>query len=570
MASIIKKKKKNQFYYYLVESARVNGKPRIVRQKYLGRAEDIAKAIESKSDLENPKYSIVFEFGAVCALYDIAKQLGVVEIIDKYAPKREQGLSIGEYMLLAAINRVVKPVSKIQIAEWYDKTMLYRILPAPKQWLSSQRFWDNMSLLSESAIESFENEFTQLIVNKYNLSTDLLIYDATNFFTYIDTLSNEKLPQRGHSKEKRSDLKIVGLAMMVTPDFNVPLFHEVYPGNDNDPVQFKAIIEKLKTRYINICGKPGNSTLVFDKGNNSQHNMDLVMNGDFSFNVVGSLKLSQNKSLLDIPIQEYESVNSDNFKNVKAYRTKLSVYEREMTVLVVCNPELFAGQMQSITINIEKCTHKLRALQKSLLDRVAGVTTKGRKPTITSVQNNVDKILNNEFMSDIFDIQIYEQDAFVYLKFSINNQQFDYIKEHFLGKNVLFTDNHDWPNDRIITTYRSQYHIEDDFRQMKDTTFLGVRPIFHWTDQKIKVHAFYCVLALRLCCLLNRILHENGLEMSINKMLSKLSDIKQVITVYPKKGSSKKDRECFSLTKISAEEKRLLEVLDIGKYALGG
>nr|WP_042315666.1 hypothetical protein [Desulfofarcimen acetoxidans] len=171
MASIIKKKKKNQFYYYLVESARVNGKPRIVRQKYLGRAEDIAKALEGKSDLENPKYSIVLEFGTVCALYDIAKQLGVVEIIDKYAHKREQGLSVGEYMLLAAINRVVKPVSKFQIGEWYDKTMLYRILPAPKQSLSSQRFWDNMSLLSDSAIESFENEFTKLIVNNPGLAT---------------------------------------------------------------------------------------------------------------------------------------------------------------------------------------------------------------------------------------------------------------------------------------------------------------------------------------------------------------------------------------------------------------
>ncbi|ACV61311.1 transposase-like protein [Desulfofarcimen acetoxidans DSM 771] len=570
MASIIKKKKKNQFYYYLVESARVNGKPRIVRQKYLGRAEDIAKAVEGKSDLENPKYSIVLEFGTVCALYDIAKQLGVIEIIDKYAPKREQGLSVGEYMLLAAINRVVKPVSKFQIGEWYDKTMLYRMLPAPKQSLTSQRFWDNMSLLSDSAIESFENEFTQLIVDKYNLSTDLLIYDATNFFTYIDTLSADKLPQRGHSKEKRSDLKIVGLAMMVTPDFNVPLFYDVYPGNDNDSVEFKAVIEKLKNRYINICGKPGNATLVFDKGNNSLNNMDLVMSGEFAFNVVGSLRLSQNKSLLDIPIQEYESVNSDNFRNVKAYRTTLSVYNREMTVLVVCNPELFAGQMQSIAINIEKCTLKLRVLQKSLLDRVAGVTTKGRKPTVTSVQKNVATILHGEFMSDIFDVQIYEQDGLAHLDFSINIKQFNYVKEHFLGKTVLFTDNHDWPNDKIISTYRSQYHIEDDFRQMKDTTFLGFRPIHHWTDQKIKVHAFYCVLALRLCCLLNRVLHENGLKMSINKMLSRLSDIKQVITVYPKKGNSKKDRECFSLTKISAEEKRLLEVLDIGKYALGG
>jgi len=105
---------------------------------------------------------------------------------------------------------------------------------------------------------------------------------------------------------------------------------------------------------------------------------------------------------------------------------------------------------------------------------------------------------------------------------------------------------------------------------MKDTTFLGFRPIYHWTDQKIKVHAFYCVLALRLCYLLNRILHENGLKMSIDKMLSMLSDIKQVINIYPKKGSSKKDREIHSLTKLSSEQKKVAKILDILKYKVVG
>ena len=73
LASIIKKKKKNQVYYYLAESARVNGKPRIVRQKYLGRAEQIAAAMEGTAELDQPKFSIVLEFGAVIALYDLAK-----------------------------------------------------------------------------------------------------------------------------------------------------------------------------------------------------------------------------------------------------------------------------------------------------------------------------------------------------------------------------------------------------------------------------------------------------------------------------------------------------------------
>lgn len=570
MATIIKKKKKNQFYYYLVESARIDGKPRIVHQQYLGRAEEIAKKCSRSTDLDTPKYSITIEFGAVCALYEIARELKVVELIDKYAKKRNQDLSIGTYMLIAAINRAVAPTSKLQMTDWYAKTMLKRLLPAEKRMLSSQRFWDNMGLLSDTAIESFEDAFTELIVSRYSLSTDCLIYDATNFFTYIDTESESELPQRGHSKEKRFDLKIIGLAMMVTPDFNVPLFHEVYPGNRADAIEFDQALKKLKERFTKICGEPRNVTLVFDKGNNSGLNIERVFEEDPSFHVVGSLKGSEHKDLLDIPKKQFQPVSEHRYQGVTAYRCQRQVYGKEMTVLVVHNPELLSGQRQGIIHNIEKCTLLLGELQRSLIKRTTGEVTKGRKPTVSSVEKRASDILHPEFMADIFDVTVTADHDGVHLYFALNNDKLEHIQEHFLGKTILFTDNHHWTDEQIVAAYRSQYHIEDAFKQMKNTKFLGLRPIYHWTDQKIRVHAFYCVLALRLCCLLQRNLHDHGINLSLNKMLSSLSEIQQIITVYPKQGASKKDRESFSLTKLEPEQKKMLDVLNINQYALRG
>ncbi|MHB1459644.1 MAG: IS1634 family transposase [Armatimonadota bacterium] len=570
MATIIKKKKKNQFYYYLVESARIDGKPRIVHQQYLGRAEEIAKKCSRSTDLDTPKYSIAIEFGAVCALYEIARELGVIELIDKYVKKRNQDLSIGAYMLIAAINRAVAPASKLQIADWYAKTMLKRLLPAEKRMLSSQRFWDNMSLLSDTAIEEFENAFTELIVSRYNLATDCLIYDATNFFTYIDTESESELPQRGHSKEKRFDLKIIGLAMMVTPDFNVPLFHEVYPGNRADAVEFDKALAKLKERFTRVCGAPRSVTLVFDKGNNSGPNIERVFEEDPSFHVVGSLKGSEHKDLLDIPKKQFQPVSEHCYQGVTAYRVQRQVYGKEMTVLVVHNPELLSGQMQGIMHNIEKCVLLLGELQRSLLKRTNGEVTKGRKPTVSSVEKRASDILHPEFMVEIFDVTVTADHDGVHLDFAFNNNKLEHIQERFLGKTILFTDNHHWTDERILAAYRSQYHIEDAFKQMKNTKFLHLRPIYHWTDQKIRVHAFYCVLALRLCCLLQRNLHDHGIDLSLNKMLSSLSEIQQIITVYPKQGASKKDWESFSLTQLEPEQKKMLEVLNVHQYALRG
>jgi len=569
MAYIIKKKKGNQLYYYMVESARVNGQPRIVNQKYLGRAEDIVKAIEGKKGLDTPKHSIVLEFGHVMALYDLATRLGVVDLIDQVAPKRDQGLSIGQYMLLAAINRAVDPKSKNRMAEWFAKTALNQVIPAEAPMLSSQRFWDNMHLLSEEAIHRFEDTFTQQIVEKYGLSTDCLIYDTTNFFTYIDSNSASKLAKRGHSKEKRSDLKIVGLSMMVTPDFNIPLFHETYPGNEQDVKAFSKTLEQLKQRYLKIAGAARPVTLVFDKGNNSPENIKGLRNGTQPFRIVGSLRLNQVSDLLLIKKEKFILLPGKEEERVTVYRTLYPVYDDEFTVVVVYNPALLQGQLQGVRENMEKCALQLKDIQHTLSEREAGRVTKGRKPTTESVQKRVDGILQKEFMKELFVTSVAKTTKSIQLDFSVRLAAYQELREERLGKTILFTDNHEWTSEKIVSAYRSQYHIEHAFRQMKNTDHLGMRPLHHWTDQKIKVHAFYCVLALRLCGLLQKELHQQGIELSVNRMLDLLSDIKQVITVYPKEGASKKDRQVFSLSKPAPEVKKIMEVLNIAQYQAG-
>ncbi len=242
---------------------------------------------------------------------------------------------------------------------------------------------------------------------------------------------------------------------------------------------------------------------------------------------------------MDIPKKEFQKVKE--IRGVTAYRLKKVIYGREMTVIIVHNPELEEGQLQGINNNIESCTEKLNDLRQSLLLRRSGKVKKGKKPTVESVKNKLQEILSADYMKDIFEIDVKEdENGFLLLDFCFSTEKLEFIKEQRLGKTLLFTDNHDWSTTKIISTYRSLYHVENAFRQMKDTTFLSFRPIYHWTDQKIKVHAFYCVLALRLCLLLKKILHENGMPMSVKEMLSKLAEIKQVINVYPKKGNRKR------------------------------
>ena len=204
MATISKRTNKSGTYYYMVESARVNGKPRIVKQVYLGTAERITKAVEllsSAVSVPDPQRVIVYDFGVVTALYSVAERLGICRIIDDIAGKRGQGLPISTYMILAAINRAVSPTSKNTFFEWFDKTVLYKVFPsANKKNLSSQGFWNNMASLDEDKIRRIEDEITKRIVKQYGINSECLLFDNTNFFTYIDTANPSKLAKRGHSK----------------------------------------------------------------------------------------------------------------------------------------------------------------------------------------------------------------------------------------------------------------------------------------------------------------------------------------------------------------------------------
>jgi hypothetical protein len=199
MPSLIKKYIGKQVYWYARECQRIEGKPKIVWQKYLGKADDIVQAITQthRPEIPEPIEVTVADFGAVAAVYDMATHANLMDIIDRHVPKRDQGLSVGFYITLAAINRAVCPKSKVKLGPWYMKTILRRLMPADPKSLTSQLFWDHMDKMDEEKIAAIEADLSAHLVNTFNLKLRQLVYDPTNFFTYINTKTDSDLAQRG-------------------------------------------------------------------------------------------------------------------------------------------------------------------------------------------------------------------------------------------------------------------------------------------------------------------------------------------------------------------------------------
>ena len=539
MGTIIKKKIKDTNYYYYVESKRVNGKPKYVNQKYLGSAEKIlAMAADSGKSLQDRVlYAHEVSFGSVALLFEIAKRLGVVDIIDSIMPKRKQGVSVGMYILIAAINRAVSPTSTNGLEDWYSKTALPYITGFGPSSFTAQNFWNNTDI-TEDQLHEIEDKILEKSISVFGIETSRLIYDATNFFTYIDTMNPSELAKRGHDKAKRNDLKTIGLALTVIPDFAIPILSEVYPGNRNDSNQFSETMNSFKTRFRNIVGKEADITLVFDRGNNSAGNLDILEDENLHFHYVGGLKKDQVPELFNAPKENYHPLNcpegvSEKYQNLKVYRMKATVFSRAVTTVIVYNPLLEQGQLQGIRINMEKTSSALMEIQEKLLRRYRGEITKGKKPTTESVIKNVENVLSKrEYMNEIFTYEIIDKEGSILLTFSASESALQRIKEKELGKTALFTDRHELTDYQIISAYRSAWNVESAFKQMKDTDFLTVRPLFHWTDSKIRVHLFVCVLAYRLCALLRKELHEHGIDCSIDQYLQSMGAVKRVTTFY--------------------------------------
>ncbi len=548
MASLTHKIINGHKYYYARVCKRVNGKPKIVETHYLGTVEKMIQNSQQSQDIPEAREVCIQQLGATAALYDIAKRLQLVEIVDRHVAKRKQGPTVGQYMLIAAINRAAHPTSKSTLAEWFENTVGPRLFAINPKQLTSQAFWNHMDMLKKNDLINIEDALLTRLIQEFKIDLNCLLYDGTNFYTYINTKTKGELAKRGHNKQKRKDLRQVSLGMMTSVDFHIPLLHMVYGGNITDPTQFSSVIDELIKRYKHLTKLCPHITLVFDKGNNSELNFESFPNTGMHF--VGSLRLTQCKDLIKIPLSQYHAFDDEGLQGVKAYRTKYNVFAEQRTVLITYNENLFAGQLQGIGRNIAKCKAELQSLQIKLKRWETGKTRKGKKPTVEGTQNNVSKILQREYMKDTFKTRVSSESGFVKLQCHVDQNAIGRLSRTVLGKTILFTDNHEWSDEEIVRAYRSQYKIEHAFRDMKNPHFLGWNPRLHWTDQKIRVHAFYCVMALTLVSLLKRELASKGLSISTQSLMSNLNDIRESIIVYPQSGG-KPPKLSYSISRLT-------------------
>lgn len=538
MASVCGKKINGQTYYYLREVARVDGKPKIVSQRYLGKAEDIAAALDGAAGV--PARTRHLGFGDVAGVWSMLQRLGVVEIIDDVVgPRRaDAGASVGTYLGLAVLNRVVAPCSKLGFSKWWATTACDRWLKIPAQALDHRRFWEAMDTLDATALRQIETRLGQRMVTEFGLDLAGLALDMTNFATFIDS-ANDAAPiaQRGHAKQKRTDLRLVGLGLVVTRDHGIPIVSHPYPGNRPDVAEFCAIVDELASRYTAMADGAG-LTVVFDAGQNSAANFAHLHDNGLHF--VGSLPPSDHPDLLAIPATDYQPVDPDRFPGLSAVETTVQALGATHRAVLTHSQNLHHKQSRGFDQTLAKATRQLDELAATL----ARGRTRRDKP---AVQTAIDKILRPRWVNRVITTTLTgTTPAELRLTWNHDHTARDLLETELFGKRILITDHHDWTLADIVAGYRSQSEVEADFRQLKDPKVVSFSPMFHWSEQKIRVHAFYCVLALAIAHLMRRTAAQAGIDLSVRALLASLATIEETVLIYPSTGGRPKARRILT------------------------
>jgi transposase len=467
------------------------------------------------------------------------------------------------------------------VADWWKTTAADRFTKIGAAVLDHRRFWDAMHAVSAEQLARIEHHLAVAMVREFRLDVSALALDMTNFATYIDsTNAAAPIAQRGKAKQKRTDLRLVGLGLVVTRDGGVPLVSHAYPGDRPDVTQFATVVDQLLARHATltaVCGTAdsagqngagqagqdggapglGEVTVVFDAGQNSVDNFAHLQQAGLRY--IGSVPPSDTPDLLALPARRRTVVDADRFGGLTALDTRRTVYGAARRVVLTHSPTLHAGQARGLDQTLAKAGARLTQLAATL------ARGKTRRDT-AAVTAEITKILKNPWAARVITWQLTgDTPATHRLTWTIDPRARKRLETEVFGKRVLITDREDWPIADVVAGYRSQSEAEFAFRQLKDPHVVSFSPMHHWTDHNIRVHLFTCVLALQIAHLMRRQATQAGLDMSVRDLLATLAGIGETVLIYPSTGGRPRARRM--LTQTSPTQNQLIDIFDLNRWA---
>jgi transposase len=394
---------------------------------------------------------------------------------------------------------------------------------------------------------------------KQLVSRRLLAYDTTNFYTYIaSTNTRNQLAQRGHNKQGRHNLRQVGLSYVLDGEHGLSLCHHVYPGNVADVEEFSTALTRITRMLDQNQIARETVTLVLDKGSAALANTVALEEAGVGW--ISALPWNQAPAELRSRALEELPPCSSAQPGVRAAAEKTLVHGREYLCVVKYSASFAGEQLHSLTTSLSRVLQSLRRLAMEL-----------NKPKARweqeQIERKIQRWLSAPFLAELIRYQLQEQDGGWHLQFDFNSAALPQLLNQRLGRTVLLTNRMDWSAEQVVAGYGGQQSIERVFRGLKDGEWLGWDPMYHWTDRKIRIHAFYCMLGVSLLQYVHQQAKAAWADLSVEQLLEELEQIKQFVLLYPPQGEKGPPRTAYVLSQQTLAQQALVKTLGLAAMA---
>lgn len=444
------------------------------------------------SDLEHKEAP---HYGDMLALVHLWARLRVAESIKRHLRDRRVSFDVAELIKVMVLNRLSDPLSKLGVMRWLPMVYIPDVRKHEVTYPHLLRAMDYLMEIKEEVERDLYNELLSL----FNLEVEVVFMDLTS--CYFEGEGPE-IAKWGYSRDRRPDRKQIVLALVVTKE-GLPIYHEVLPGNTADVTTLVPTVEVLKGRFkINRC------ILVCDRGMVSEENLSYLDEHGIPY-IVAIRRRGTRES------DELISKTLRGFEEMEELGLMVKEKSKGDIRYILChNPEVAKRKRQ----NREELFHKAQGEIEKLNRRF-------RKGQLTphSLYRKAMEVLQHYHLDRYFCPELESRGVILYM----DTEHLE--REHFLeGKFFLRTrlTPEELSPQEVIRTYKGLSEIERAFRTLKDP--LKLRPIFHWTDKRVRAHVMICVLAYLLQKVLGIYCHSAALKLSPQRALQVLSQLKAV------------------------------------------
>ena len=497
-------------YYYIYENYRENGKVKHRLIKYLGNIDKILDM--ANNDLVNIKKIScisVKNYGDILLFFNIIKEINLIDIINSCVRKNPDiKPSVGDLASIMIINRLSVPCSKLGIQEWYKRSILPDLLNIQEDQVYAQSLCRALDYLDDNAINNIQNKLINKLKETYNIDLNALFYDITS--TYFE---GTKCPIAyfGYSRDHRPDRKQIVIGLVISKETKFPLKHWVFPGNTMDWSTIELVVNELKNNK-----EIENFTIITDRGM-FQKNLRIKMaenNLIFITGVKSSEKIAKDL-IFNIKIEDMRPIKLKSGEQLLYYSKKIEDQGFNFNAILILSPKMRKIQEDNFNESITKIQEKLAMLKEGL---------KVRNKNKEKLKKSIDNIIKS--YKKLFKIDIKESNnGNNTFTFELDQKEIEKINNKF-GKYVIISNVPFLKSKEIIQTYIDKWKVESAFKYIKSQ--IKLRPIFHFSENRVKAHVFICILAYLIRSIIEYKLRNLRFRISYSELHSELSKIKQV------------------------------------------